>query len=75
MTLDQLALGEDARIVELEGRGPFRRRLMEFGLLPGTRIQRTGQAPLGDPLSFRARGAVFSLRKGDAAAVRIEHAR
>jgi Fe2+ transport system protein FeoA len=71
MTLDQLRLGEGATIEDVCGRGPFRRRLLELGMLPGTTITRTGQAPLGDPLSFRVRGAVLCLRRTEAATVRV----
>ena len=72
MTLDQLKNGQSARITRVGGKGSFRRRLLEMGLLPGTRIERTGQAPLGDPLSFRVRGAVLSLRKADAHLLGVE---
>jgi ferrous iron transport protein A len=68
-SLDQLPVGEEARIAAVAGRGPFRRRLLELGLLPGTPIRRVGQAPLGDPLSFRVRGAVICLRRAEAATI------
>jgi Fe2+ transport system protein FeoA len=71
VTLDQLRPGQAAQIVEVTGEGSFRRRLLEIGLLAGTSIERTGQAPLGDPLSFRVRGAVVCLRRADARAVRV----
>lgn len=74
MTLDELSLGREARILEVSGQGPFRRRLLELGLLPGTPIRRTGQAPLGDPLSFRVRDAVLCLRRSEAATIGIEPA-
>ena len=50
MTLDELQPGSTARIRSVQGEGTFRRRLLELGLVPGTAIERTGQAPLGDPL-------------------------
>ena len=65
-TLDKLSFGESAQIDKVLGRGSFRLRLLELGLLPGTTITRIGQAPLGDPLSFRVRDAVLCLRKTDA---------
>jgi ferrous iron transport protein A len=74
MTLDQLAVGQCAEIKDIAGRGAFRRRLLELGLLPGTAVVRTGQAPLGDPLAFRVRGAVFSLRRADAVTVTVADA-
>ena len=71
MTLDQLDPGASARVLRVEGTGAFRRRLLELGLLPGTWVRRTGQAPLGDPLTFLVRGAVLGLRRADARAVEI----
>ena len=74
MTLEQLAPGESGLVGAIEGRTPFRRRLLELGLMPGTVIERTGQAPLGDPLTFRVRGAVLCLRRAEARLVSIERA-
>jgi len=71
MTLDELLPGQAAQIVRVNGQSPFRRRLLELGVLPGTPIQRTGQAPLGDPLTFEVRGAVLGLRRTDAAMVEV----
>jgi ferrous iron transport protein A len=72
MSLDRVSVGTEVRIRSVGGEGSFRRRLLELGLLPGTRILRTGQAPLGDPLSFRVRGAVLCLRRSEAATVDVE---
>ncbi len=72
MTMDRLKPGENARIVEVEGKASFRRRLMEMGLLPGTSIENRGRAPLGDPLSYRVRGMILSLRAAEAAQIRVE---
>ena len=71
MRLDELEPGESAVVEAVEGKGPFRRRLLELGVVPGTPIERTGQAPLGDPLNFRVRGAVICLRRTEAATVRL----
>ncbi|MBW1880210.1 MAG: ferrous iron transport protein A [Deltaproteobacteria bacterium] len=72
MTMDRLGSGQTARVLRLEGAGAFRRRLLELGVLPGTEVVRTGQAPLGDPLSFRIRGAVLCLRRDQAATIEVE---
>ena len=74
MTLDGLGVGATARVTGVLGEGSFRRRLLELGLVPGTAVTRTGTAPLGDPLAFRLRGAVFTLRRADAALVTVEGA-
>jgi Fe2+ transport system protein FeoA len=72
MTMDRLGSGQAARVLKVGGVGAFRRRLLELGVLPGTEVVRTGQAPLGDPLSFRVRGAVLCLRRDQAAAIEVE---
>ncbi len=71
MRLDELAVGQTAEIRHIGGEGAFRRRLLELGLVPGTPIGRTGQAPLGDPLTFRVRGTVLALRRVDAARIDV----
>lgn len=72
MTLDQLQPGQTARITSVRGPGSFRRRLLELGLVDGAAITRQGAAPLGDPLTYRIRGAILALRREDAAAVDVE---
>ena len=72
MLLSTLDRGQAARIRRTGGQGAFRRRLLELGLLPGTRIERTGEAPFGDPLTFRVRGAVLALRRAEAATIEVE---
>jgi ferrous iron transport protein A len=69
MTLAELAPGQTAHIASVQGRGSFRRRLLELGLVAGTPITRQGSAPLGDPLTYRVRGAILALRARDAARV------
>jgi ferrous iron transport protein A len=71
VTLDQLEPGQTGRIASISGTGSFRRRLLELGLVAGTEITRKGSAPLGDPLTYRVRGAVLALRRTDAAVVKV----
>ena len=72
MTLDELEPGQAAQVASVGGTGRFRRRLLEMGILPGTPIERTGQAPLGDPLSYRVRGAVVCLRRTEAHQIAVQ---
>ncbi len=72
MKLDELARREVATIIGVAGERRFRRRLLELGLVPGTEVELVGRAPLGDPLAFRVRGAVVTLRVADASRVQVE---
>ena len=71
MTLDALPVGQSATVVGVRGQGAHRRRLLELGMVAGTRIRRTGAAPLGEPLTFEIRGTVLALRRREADQVEV----
>lgn len=75
MNLTDLALGAVAVVTRVGGMGSFRRRLMELGMLPGTRVEVVGIAPLGDPLELLVRGSSLSIRRAEALSVEVELAR
>ena len=75
MTLDQLPVGGSC-IIEQVGnqRGAGKRRLIDMGLTPGTGVELIKIAPFGDPMELRLRGYELSLRKEDAAQIRVRPA-
>ena len=72
MTLDQLPIGKEARILTVGGQGALRRRLLDMGLIPRTTVCVEKIAPLGDPIELRVRGYSLSLRKEDARNISVE---
>lgn len=72
MTLDQLESGQPATIRKIGGEGALRRRLMDMGLVKGSKIEMVKAAPLGDPIDYLVRGYHLSLRKSEAQLVEIE---
>ena len=70
-TLDQLPLGSSSVVQQVGCNEPMAQRLMEMGLLPGTRVEAIRRAPLGDPLKIRLRGYLLSLRLADAAQIQL----
>jgi ferrous iron transport protein A len=72
-TLNQLLVGERARIVGFAGASPsYRRKLLSLGLTPGAQVGVARLAPLGDPIEIRVRGFAMSLRKTEAAVLVVE---
>ena len=71
MNLAQTRIGQVVTVAHVAGEGSFRRRLMELGLVPGTRIEVIGVAPLGDPLELLVRGGSLSIRRAEAAGVTV----
>ena len=70
--LTQVPRRTQATVVRVGGARPVRRRLMELGLVPGTRVQVVGASPLGDPLELEVRGSRHSIRKKEALSLEVE---
>ena len=71
MTLDQLTVGQSGVITKVGGAGPLRCRLLDMGLIPGTKVEIIKRAPLGDPVELRLRGYELTLRREDAAHITV----
>jgi ferrous iron transport protein A len=70
-SLDQLRVGQRARIDAIHGDDALVQRLLEMGLLEGEDVEVVGFAPLGDPMDIRLRDYRLSLRRSEAARVRV----
>ena len=44
----------------------MRRRMIDLGIVEGTKIECVGRSPSGDPSAYMIRGAVIAIRKRDA---------
>jgi DtxR family Mn-dependent transcriptional regulator len=67
-TLATLRPGESARVVRISPscRGLQRRRLLDLGVVPGTRITAVLRSMSGDPVAYEIRGALIALRREQA---------
>lgn len=74
-SLDMISPGESAVVNSLGAHGSMRRRLLDIGLVEGTRVKCVGVSPMGDPAAYLIRGAVIAIRKADSRSVIIEEAR
>jgi DtxR family Mn-dependent transcriptional regulator len=76
-TLDALAPGESAVVTGISPacRGLERRRLMDLGIVRGTRVTFERHGLTGGLRAYRVRGTVVALREEQAGVVRIEQAR
>ena len=71
MTLDQLEVGQSARISAVGGEGNLRLRLLDMGLTPRTAVTLQKRAPMGDPIEIRVRGYELTLRTADAGNIQV----
>lgn len=69
--LSQLPLNENGIIQELKCEGNIRRRLLDMGLVKGTKIIPVLVSPSKDPRAFEVRGTIIAIRKEDAKNIKI----
>lgn len=73
-TLADLAFDEEAWVARLDAacQGFTRRRLLDLGMTPGTRVRAELQSAFGGPRAYRVRGTLIALRREQAGKVEIE---
>jgi len=71
--LSHLEPGETAEVVAISQacRGAERRRFMDLGILPGTKITAEMRSPGGDPTAYIIRGALIALRREQANLIHV----
>ena len=72
-TLEHRPVGHSAEVVGLAPscQGIQRRRLLDLGVVPGTRIRSELASTSGDPTAFEIRGALIALRREQQRWVRV----
>ncbi|MEG6585134.1 FeoA family protein [Dendrosporobacter sp. 1207_IL3150] len=73
-TLSQLLPGEFGIVKKVNGGGAVTRRIVDMGVIAGTRIEVKKYAPLGDPIEVKLKGFNMSLRKSEADLIEVEPA-
>ena len=71
MTLKEAKVGSTVKVVQINGGGAIKRRIMDMGLTKGTEVHIRKVAPLGDPVEVTVRGYELSLRKADAEIIEV----
>lgn len=71
MTLKNAKLHKTYKVLRVNGKGSFRRRIMEMGITKDTLVTVKLCAPFGDPLLIGLRGFELALRKADADGVEV----
>lgn len=72
MNLNELSVGENARISSVGAGGALRQHLLDMGLIPGVEVTLIKFAPMGDPMEIRVHGYELTLRVADAKKIAVE---
>lgn len=72
--LSSLEIDESATILGISNamRGQQRRRMLDFGIVPGTVVHARLKSLKGDPAAYEIRGALIALRKNQSALIHIK---
>ncbi|WP_251425405.1 FeoA family protein [Veillonella agrestimuris] len=70
--LKDMAVGESGTIVTLHGSGNVKHRLIDMGLVQGTKIQVVKFAPLGDPVEIKVKNFALALRVSEAGMIDVD---
>ncbi len=69
--LSELSPGERGTVAKIYGNGPVQRRIIDMGVVPGSKVEVQKYAPLGDPMEVKVMGFNLSLRKIEAKNIEI----
>lgn len=72
MTLDNIKPGQGGIISLIGGQGMLRRRLLDMGLTPNTKVHVRKVAPMGDPIELFLRNYVLTIRKEEASKIELK---
>jgi Fe2+ transport system protein FeoA len=72
MPLSNAKIGGTYKIVKITCADFVKKRLADFGVLPGATLKVVGRAPLGEPLEIVIRGYPLSLRANEASCIYVE---
>ena len=70
--LSELEPGDKGVVVKISGSSSTRRRIMDMGVVRGTKVVLVRRAPLGDPVALEIRDYNLSLRKREADNIYVE---
>ncbi|MDD3653958.1 MAG: FeoA family protein [Desulfotomaculaceae bacterium] len=73
IALHDLPIGKTAVVNSIQAEGITRRRMLDLGLVPGTKVEALRVSPAGDPKAFRIRGAVIALREEEGTKILIRY--
>ncbi|MBP3774756.1 MAG: ferrous iron transport protein B [Bacteroidaceae bacterium] len=71
MLLNELPIGQTARVVRVGGERELRQHLLDMGVIPGAEVMLEKYAPMGDPIQIKVHGYQLTLRLASAAMIEV----
>lgn len=71
-TINELDIEEVGIVKKVRGNESIKRRLLDLGLIEGTKIKPVLVSPSGDPRAFEFRGGLIAIRKEDGKNIQVK---
>lgn len=72
ISLNKLPTGKTGYVDTLLSQGNERRRMLDLGIVPNTKIEVLYKSPTGDPTAYFIRGTVIAFRSEDAEKIYVK---
>ncbi len=73
MTLNNLKIGDVCIIKKINDSSKIKRRLLDIGLIPGTKVECVLSSPSNDMLAYLIRGTTIAIRKVDSKEIEVSY--
>lgn len=73
MKLHEISIGEKVYVVNISSNSNIYRRLLDIGLIPGTKVECVLISPANNPKAYMIRGAVIAIRNEDAKFIDVKY--
>ena len=72
MFLCDMKVGDKAIVTKVATNDNIKRRLLDIGLIDGTKVECLLKSPLQDPSAYLIRGAIIAIRKDDCKDIEVD---
>ena len=72
MKLNEMEINKTCKIVRINRKDDIKRRLLDLGMIKGTKITPVLISPSGDPKAFDIRGTLIAIREDDTKLIEIK---
>ena len=72
INLNDLSVGQNCVVVNVNNTGIMRRRLMDIGIVPGCLLSCVLDSPSGNPRCYLVKGSLIALRNCDSCLIEVK---
>lgn len=69
--LNTVKIDREVKIKKVNVSEEIKRRILDLGMIEGTKIKPVLKSPSGDPTAYEVRGSVISIREEEASQIEI----